>query len=44
MTKAEKLLLLQDRYNRLKDSPKNLKAGGTVRKLKRQIKNMELEA
>ena len=41
MNQTEKLALLKERYNRLKDNPKDLKAGGTVRKLKRQIRNME---
>lgn len=41
MTKLEKLNLMKDRYNRLKDNPKDLKAPGCVRKLKRQIRKME---
>lgn len=41
MTQTEKLNLLKDRYNRLKDNPKDIKAGGTLRKLRRQIRNME---
>ena len=44
MNKTEKLSLMKDRYNRLKDNPKDLKAGGCVRKLLRQIRNMEKEA
>ena len=41
MTKEQTLALLKDRYNRLKENPKDLKAPGCVRKLKRQIRNME---
>ena len=41
MNQTEKLALLKDRYNRLKDNSKDLKAGGCVKKIKRQIKNME---
>jgi hypothetical protein len=44
MTKSEKLLLMKDRYNRLKENPKDLKSGGAVRKLRRQIRNLEKEA
>ena len=41
MTNTERLALLKDRYNKLKDNPKDLKAGGCLRKLRRQIKNLE---
>lgn len=41
MTKAEKLALTKDRYNRLAGSPKNIKAPGVVRKLRRKIRNAE---
>lgn len=41
MNQTEKLALLKDRYNKLKDNPKDIKAGGILRKLKRQIRNME---
>ena len=41
MTKEQKLNLMKDRYNRLKENPKDLKAPGCVRKLKRQIRNLE---
>ncbi len=44
MTKSEKLALMKDRYNRLKENPKDLKAPGCVRKLLRQIRLMEKEA
>ncbi len=43
MTKTDKLNLMKDRYNRLKDNPKDIKAGGVVRKLRRQIRNLERE-
>lgn len=41
MTQTEKLALLKDRYNRLKDNPKDIKSGGCLRKLRRQIRNLE---
>ena len=41
MTREDKLALMKDRYNRLNGSPKNVKCGGAVKKLKRQIRNME---
>ena len=41
MTKEQKLAILKDRYKKLYGSPKNLKSGGVVRKLARQIRNME---
>lgn len=41
MTKNEKLILMKDRYNRLNGSSKNIKSSGVVRKLRRQIRNME---
>ena len=43
MTKLEKLSLIKDRYNRLKENPKDLKSPGAVKKLLRQIRNMEKE-
>ena len=43
MTSNEKLALMKDRFNRLKDNPKDIKAGGVVRKLRRQIRNLERE-
>ena len=39
MTKAEKLALIKDRYNKLAGTPKNVKSTGVVRKLARQIRN-----
>lgn len=41
MTKNEKLILMKDRYNKLYGSAKNIKCPGVVRKLRRQIRNME---
>lgn len=41
MTETEKLALMKDRYNRLNGTPKNIKAPGVLRKLKRQIRNSE---
>ena len=41
MDKKEKLALMKDRYNKLYGSPKNIKCPGVVRKLARQIRNME---
>ena len=41
MTKEQKFSLLKDRYNRLNNSGKNIKSPGVVRKLARQIRNME---
>lgn len=41
MTKEAKLMLLKNRLNTLEGSIKNIKSGGVVRKLKRQIRNME---
>ena len=41
MSKQEKLALVKDRYNRLTGTLKNIKSGGVLRKLARQIRNME---
>ena len=41
MTNEIKLAIMKDRYNRLAESPKNTKCPGTLKKLKRQIRNME---
>ena len=40
MNKEQKLALMKNRLIILEGSPKNLKSGGCVRKLKRQIRNM----
>ena len=44
MTKTELLNLKKERLQKLEGSPKNVKCQGTVKKLKRQIRNMEMEA
>lgn len=41
MTKEQRFAILIDRYNKLNGSPKNIKCPGVVRKLARQIRNME---
>lgn len=41
MTKQDKLSITKDRYNRLKNSEKNIKCPGVLRKLARQIRNAE---
>ena len=41
MTKEQKLNLMKDRYNRLAGTPKNIKSGGVLRKLARNIRNLE---
>lgn len=37
MTEIQKTALMADRLKRLEGSPKNIKCGGVVKKLKRQI-------
>jgi hypothetical protein len=41
MTKEQKLALAKNRLLILEGSPKNIKCPGCVRKLRRQIRNME---
>ena len=41
ITKEQKLAMLKDRLKKLNGSPKNIKCGGVVRKLSRQIRNLE---
>ena len=41
MSKEQRLALMKNRLSTLKGSPKNVKSEGCVRKLKRQIRNME---
>jgi len=41
MDKEIKLKQLKDRRARLTESPKNIKSGGVLRKLNRQIRNLE---
>ena len=42
MNAQEKLALTKERYNKLKENPKNVKCGGVLRKLRRQIRNAEM--
>lgn len=39
-----KLALMKDRYNKLSGTTKNIKCGGVLRKLARQIRNAQKEA
>lgn len=39
MTKEEKIALMRERLKKLEASPKNIKCGGVVRKLRRQLRN-----
>ena len=41
MTRFEKLALMKNRLATLEENGKNVKSPGVVRKLKRQIRNME---
>lgn len=41
MNNKDKLLLLRDRENRLKNSKKNIESGGVLRRVRRQIRNLE---
>ncbi len=41
MTTAEKLSIMKDRYNKKATQPKNIKCPGAMRKLRRQIRNLE---
>ena len=43
MSKEQKLALMKNRLSTLKGSSKNLKCTGVVRKLERQIRDMENE-
>lgn len=43
MNSNEKLAIMKDRYNKLAGSPKNIKSGGVLKKLKRQIRNAETQ-
>lgn len=43
MSKEQRLALMKNRLSTLKGSPKNLKCPGVVRKLERQLRNMENE-
>lgn len=41
MTKEQILALKKDRLNKLAGSAKNIKSGGVVRKLRREVRNLE---
>lgn len=41
MTSTEKLNLMKNRLSSLRNTPKNIKCPGVVRKLTRQVRNME---
>ena len=41
MNKEQKLALMKNRLAVLQGNPKNIKCGGVVRALKREIRNME---
>ena len=43
ITKEQELMILKDRYNRLKENGKNVKSPGVLRKLSRQIRNASIE-
>ena len=44
MTKEQILALKKEKLNKLQNTSKNLKCPGVLRKLRRQIRNMEKEA
>lgn len=41
MSSNEKYNLMKDRINKLENRSQNIKSGGVLRKLRRQIRNME---
>ena len=41
MNRESKLALMKDRFARLSRSEKNIKCGGVLRRLKRDIRNLE---
>ena len=41
MTSKEKLLILNDKINKLENSAKNIKCPGVLQKLRRQVRNLE---
>ena len=41
MENCSKLAIKRDRLNRLANNPKNIKAPGVVRKLQREVRNLE---
>lgn len=43
MTREDKLMIMKNRLATLKGSKKNIKCPGVVRKLERQVRNLEAE-
>lgn len=43
MTKVDKLMIMKNRLATLQNNPKNIKSGGVLRKLRRQVRNLEAE-
>ena len=43
MRKDQKLAIMKDRLNTLEKSVKNIKCGGVVRALRREVRNLEKE-
>ena len=41
MNKEQKLAIMKDRYNKLKENGKNIDSAGVLKKLARQIRNLE---
>jgi len=41
MNKEQKLALMKDRFSKLSENGKNIKSAGVLRKLARQIRNLE---
>ena len=41
MTKVEKLAIMKDRLFKLQNNPKDIKCPGVIRKLERQVRNLE---
>lgn len=41
ITPEQKLEIMKDKLNKLENSPKNSKCPGVVRKLSRQVRNLE---
>lgn len=41
MTSKQRMALVQDRYNKLSQSQKNIKSTGVLRKLRRQLRNLD---
>lgn len=41
MTTEQKLMIMKDKLNKLENSPKNAKCPGVLRKITRQVRNLE---